>query len=97
MAKSSKGPRQGSRTVTRRSKSDRGRIFIRRAMHPYKEGDSVAIAIDGSQQRGMPHRRFQGRTGKIQSKQGRAYVIAVKDGNMPKTLVCRPEHLRPVE
>ena len=45
----------------------------------------------------MPHRRFQGRTGTVSGKQGRAYVISVKDGNMAKTIVSRPEHLRPSE
>jgi large subunit ribosomal protein L21e len=45
----------------------------------------------------MPHRRFQGRTGFIQNRQGAAWVVSVKDGNMMKTVVARPEHLRPLE
>ena len=45
----------------------------------------------------MPHRRFQGKTGVITGTQGRAYVVSVKDGNMQKTVVARPEHLRPIE
>ena len=40
---------------------------------------------------------FQGRTGEIAGTQGRAYVIRVADGNMMKTVVARPEHLRPIE
>ena len=87
------GSRQGTRTIASRSKSERGRLFIRRVMHPYEEGDKVAIVIDGGHQKGMPHRRFQTITGK----QGRAYVLAIKDGNMAKTIVARPEHLRPLE
>tara|TARA_B100001123_G_scaffold244623_1_gene273520 strand:+ start:450 stop:650 length:201 start_codon:yes stop_codon:yes gene_type:complete len=66
-------------------------------MHTYQEGDKVAIVLDGAQQRGMPHRRFQGRTGIISGKQGRALVVKVADGNMEKTVVSRPEHLRPIE
>ena len=46
--------------------------------------------------RWMPHRRFQGRTGHIEGRQGRAWVVKVKDGNMMKTVVARPEHLRPL-
>ena len=49
-------------------------------------------ALDGSQQMGMPHRRFHGRTGFIQ-KQGVAWVVSVKDGNMQEA-IARPEHLR---
>ena len=66
-------------------------------MHPYQEGDKVAIVLDGAQQRGMPHRRFQGKTGVISGKQGRAFVVKVSDGNMLKTVVARPEHLKPIE
>ena len=65
-------------------------------MHDYSEGDSVAIVLDGGQQMGMPHRRFNGKTGVITGKQGRAWVIEVKDGNKQKTVVSRPEHLRPL-
>ena len=93
----SKGTRQGTRSILKRSKSQRGRLNIRRIMHAYEPGARVAIILDGGQQRGMPHRRFQGRTGFIQEQQGNAYVVAVKDGNMQKTVIARPEHLRPLE
>ncbi len=93
----SKGTRQGTRSILKRSKADRGRLNIRRVMHKYEPGDRVAIVLDGGQQRGMPHRRFQGRTGFIQEQQGKAYVVAVKDGNMQKTVIARPEHLRSLE
>ena len=93
----SKGTRQGTRSILKRSKSERGRLNIRRVMHTYAPGDRVAIVLDGGQQRGMPHRRFQGRTGFIQEQQGKAYIVSVKDGNMQKTVITRPEHLRSLE
>lgn len=93
----SKGQRQGTRSIARRSKSQRHRINITAVMHQYSLGDRVAIVIDGGQQRGMPYRRFQGRTGVISGKQGVAWVVSVKDGNKPKTVVARPEHLHPIE
>ena len=93
----SKGTRQGTRSILKRSKSQRGRLNIQRIMHAYEPGDRVAIVLDGGQQKGMPHRRFLGRTGFIQEQQGSAYVVAVKDGNMQKTVIARPEHLRPLE
>ena len=93
----SKGTRQGTRSILKRSKSDRGRLNIRRVMHTYAPGDRVAIVLDGGQQRGMHHRRFQGRTGFIQEQQGKAYIVSVKDGNMQKTVIARPEHLRSLE
>jgi large subunit ribosomal protein L21e len=87
----------GTRSILRRRKSEKSQLNIARVMHEYNEGDRVAIVLDGGQQQGMPHRRFHGRTGFIQSRQGRAWVVAVKDGNMKKTVVARPEHLRPLE
>ena len=76
----SKGTRQGTRSILKRSKSQRGRLNIRRIMHAYEPGDRVAIILDGGQQRGMPHRRFQGRTGFIKEQQCYVYVGAVYDG-----------------
>ena len=96
MAKRAHGARQGTRSILKKSKAERSRVFINRVMHPYAEGDRVAIVLDGAQQKGMPHRRFQGKTGIIAGIQGRAYVISVSDGDMQKTVVARPEHLRPI-
>ena len=95
--KKSKGVRQGTRFIVSRSKGERSRLNISRIMHNYSEGDCVAIVLDGGQQMGMPHRRFNGKTGVITGKQGRAWVIEVKDGNKAKKIVSRPEHLRPLE
>ena len=92
--KKSKGQRQGTRFIASRSKTERSRLNIARVIHQYEEGDSVSIVIDGGQQKGMPNRRFQGRTGVICGKQGSAWVVSVKDGNKTKTVVARPEHLR---
>jgi len=97
MATRTHGERQGTRSILKKKKAERSRVFINRVMHPYAEGDSVAIVLDGAQQKGMPHRRFQGKTGVIAGIQGRAYIVSVSDGDMQKTVVARPEHLRPME
>ncbi|MAR94270.1 MAG: 50S ribosomal protein L21e [Candidatus Poseidoniaceae archaeon] len=95
--KRSKGLRVRTRSILRRRKKERSRLNISRVIHQYEEGDRVAIVLDGGQQMGMPHRRFNGRTGFINKRQGKAWVVAVKDGNMQKTVIARPEHLRPLE
>ena len=95
--KRSKGQRQGTRFIASRSKTERSRLNIDRIIHEYSEGDRVAIVIDGGQQKGMPNRRFQGKTSVISGKQGAAWVVTIKDGNKTKTVVARPEHLRNVE
>jgi large subunit ribosomal protein L21e len=44
----------------------------------------------------MPHLRFHGKTGTVIGNQGRAFVLAVKDGDKIKTVLARPEHMRKV-
>ena len=97
MATRTHGTRQGTRSILKKKKSEKGRVFINRVMHPYAEGDKVCIVLDGAQQTGMPHRRFQGLTGTIVQAQGKAFVIKVVQGNKEKTVVARPEHLRPAK
>ena len=79
----------GRNAVDRRSKAFVDALLLR--------GSLVSIVLDGGQQKGMPHRRFQGMTGTIESKQGRAYVVSFSDKNKKKTVIARPEHLRPAE
>ena len=47
--KRSHGQRVGTRSILRRRKNERSRINISRVMHEYKEGDRVAIILDGGQ------------------------------------------------
>lgn len=41
----------------------------------------------------MPHRRYQGKVGKIIGKRGRAYLVSVTLGDKEKVIIVRPEHL----
>ncbi|RZN57409.1 MAG: 50S ribosomal protein L21e [Candidatus Methanomethylicota archaeon] len=70
---------------------------ITRILREYKEGEKVVIKIDPSFVKGMPHRRFHGKTGIIMGKRGRAYVIKVLMGDYEKTIIARPEHIVPLE
>ncbi len=65
-------------------------------MHEYRPGDRVYIIINPSVMKGMPHRRYHGKTGVVVGKRGKCYIVEVKVGGKTKTLIVRPEHLRPV-
>lgn len=97
MVKRSKGIRSKSRKILRKKPRERGIHSITRALQQFDEGDSVSIIIDPAIHKGMPHIRFQGHTGKIEGKQGEAYLVGITDGNKHKTLVVRSEHLRRVQ
>jgi large subunit ribosomal protein L21e len=60
----------------------------------FKEGQRVDIVIDPGFHKGMPHRRYQGRTGVVKEMRGRAVVVDVSLGKAMKTLIIRPEHLQ---
>ena len=81
----------------RKKPRERGISSITRALQEFKEGESVSIVIDSSMQKGMPHPRFQGHTGKIEGKQGESYLVGINDGKKRKTLIVRSEHLRRVQ
>ncbi len=94
--KKSKGTRQGTRKILRKKPREKGRIPLTRALQEFGEGEKARIVIEPSVHKGQPHRRFHGKTGIIQGKQGKAFVMKVRDGKMEKQLIVRPEHLRTV-
>ena len=95
--KRSKGIRNKNRTLLRRKPRDRGKNPLGRIMIPYAPGQMVTISINPSIQKGMPHRRYQGRVGMISEKRGRAYVIEVATGKVPRLIIARPEHIQPMK
>jgi len=59
----------------------------------FEVGEKVSVVIDPAVHYGMPHSRFQGKTGVVTGQQGRAFVVELHDGNKLKTVIARPEHL----
>lgn len=94
MAKSSRGIRRRSRQILRKSPRKRGMAPITHSFITYEEGEKASIVIDPSIHGGQPHVRFQGLTGTIVGKQGRAYVLSINVGNMKKQVIVGPEHLK---
>ncbi len=66
-------------------------------MQNYNTNDRVIIKIDPYSQKGMPHHRFKGLIGQVMEKRGDSFVLSVKIGNATKTVISRPEHLRPYQ
>ncbi|KYK27410.1 MAG: 50S ribosomal protein L21 [Candidatus Proteinoplasmatales archaeon SG8-5] len=94
MAQRSKGIRSRSRKIMRKSPRDRGMAPITHSFTEYEEGEKASIVIDPSVHGGQPHHRFQGLTGEVVGRQGRAFVLEVNVGKMKKRVIARPEHLK---
>lgn len=91
------GYRNRTRTLLKKGPRERGLSPINRILREYAEGEKVVIKIDPSTVKGMPHRRFHGRTGTVVEKRGRAYVVRVHMGGFEKTIIAKPEHIKPIE
>ena len=89
---------RGFRTGTRRKLKMpyKSKFTVERYLRKFEPGQIVMIDIDSSSTKNIPHYRYKGKTGRIVEKRGRAYVISIKLGNKEKTLMLKPEHLRPV-
>ncbi len=91
----SKGFRRGARSILRKKPRNRGLQPIGRLLKEYECGDKVVIMIDPSFHKGMPHPRYHGKVSVVEEKRGRAYVVKLVERGKVRTLIARPEHLKP--
>jgi large subunit ribosomal protein L21e len=88
---SSHGTRRKSRSVLTKSNKITGLSYL---LIDYKLGDKVVVNIDPSEHTTLPHRRFQGRIGIIESIGRRTMKVMVMFGNKPKYLQTKFNHVR---
>ncbi len=75
----------------------RAKFTAERFLKTYETGATVAIHHDPASRKGMPHPRFKGLVGKVIERRGDSYVVDVRIGKKPKTIVARPEHLKEIK
>ena len=88
------GSRRKTRHKLKRNVRDKGKISIRNYLEKFDVNDKVALVAQPAVQKGMFHPRFHGRIGIVKAQQGHAYKVEIIDGNLPKTLIVHPIHLR---
>ena len=71
----------------------KGKLGLSRAFADINEGDKVALVSDLSFSRGFPE-RFQGKTGTVIGKQGKAIIVSVYDGKREKKFIVQRIHLK---
>ena len=89
------GEKRKTRYTLKSTPGERGLSPISRAIQEVEIGQAVHIKLDPSVHRGMANPKFHGKTGKVVGQRGRAYLVAVRDGNAIKQAILYPEHLRP--
>ena len=56
----------------------RGKLKLSKYFQEFKEGDSVAVVKEISMNPKFP-KTIQGRTGKVEGKRGKSYIVKIKD------------------
>ncbi len=74
----------------------RGKLQLSRWFQELKKGDSVAIIKEPAVQSSFPT-RLQGRTGLIEDRKGKAYIVKIKDQNKEKKFLIEPIHLKKIK
>jgi large subunit ribosomal protein L21e len=93
MSRSGRGFRTGTR---RKFKKPHGQKFtVERYLTGFQVNQKVLIDIDPSSPKNIPHYRYKGKVGVVKKKRGRAYIVNIMLGNKQKTLMLKPEHLKP--
>jgi len=74
----------------------RGKISISRYFQKLEKGDSVAVVKEPAMQPTFP-KRLQGKTGLVESRRGKSYLIKIRDVNKEKTFLIAPVHLKKIK
>ena len=74
----------------------RGKLQLSKYFQILKEGDIVTIVREPAKQSSFPT-RLQGRTGLVQGKRGKSYLVRIKDQNKEKTFIIEPIHLKKIK
>ena len=88
------GPRKKTRYKFKKDLRRRGIPPVTSVVQDFEVGQKVHVVVEPSVQKGMPHRRFHGKTGTVIGQRGRAWVLEVRDGETIKQVIARPQHLK---
>ncbi|KAH9386386.1 large subunit ribosomal protein L21e [Nematocida major] len=95
----SKGYRSNTRSVFKKDYKQSKRPQTTTLLNQYQRGDYVDISVDSGVHKGMPHKTFVGRTGRVYAvfKTSVGIALTKKRGNsiVVKKVIARIEHVRP--
>merc|ERR1712033_20945 len=93
-----KGYRRGTRYMFSKAFKTKGVIPLSTYMKVYKRGDIVDIKGTGAVQKGMPHKSYHGRTGRVYNVTPHAVGVIVnkrvRGRIIPKRINVRVEHVK---
>ena len=82
--------------VRRKSIRTRVKFQLSKYFQKLNIGETVAILRERALKVNFPE-RLQGRTGKVEEKRGKAYVVKIKDQKKEKSFLIEPVHLKKIK
>ncbi|PIO06064.1 50S ribosomal protein L21e [Candidatus Micrarchaeota archaeon CG08_land_8_20_14_0_20_59_11] len=84
----------GSYSKHSRNMRGKGLAAITNRLTVFEKGEFARIRANPKTRKGSPNNlRFNGKTCRVEARQGRAYKVMVLDGKKEKTLVISNEHM----
>lgn len=74
----------------------KGKLNLSKYFQEFKPNESVAVIKELSVPSNFPE-RLQGRTGVVAGKQGRAYIVKIKDQAREKRFIIEAIHLKKIQ
>ena len=71
----------------------KGKVKFSEYFQEFKEGERVAVVKELSQIPKFP-KTLQGRSGVVDGKRGKSYIVKINDLNKEKSYIIHPVHLR---
>jgi large subunit ribosomal protein L21e len=74
----------------------RGKLQFSRYFQELEKGDFVAVVREPAVQSSFPT-RLQGRTGIVEGRRGKSFIVKIKDINKEKEFLIEPIHLKKIK
>ena len=88
------GLRRKSRSKLRKNIRQRGKISVTKYLQEFNIGDRVYLKAEPSIHKGMYNLRYHGKAAVVKGKQGKCYIVELKDNTKIKNFIVRAIHLK---
>jgi len=82
--------------VRNKSVRTRGKLQLSKYFQDLKKGDRVSVVREWAMSSSFPG-RLQGRTGEVEEKRGKSYIIKIKDVEKEKKFIIDAIHLKKIK
>jgi large subunit ribosomal protein L21e len=74
----------------------RGKLQLSRYFQEFDKGDKVAVVKEASIASSFP-KILQGKTGIVEGRKGKTYILKIMDGKKEKSFLIEPIHLKKIK